>query len=208
MWAVLASLALAGDPGLAVREAVADRLGVPLADVELVDLGAAGLPTDVEWRVDLPAVGPWWGTVPLVVRSPDGVLRYALRSRITVWQELPVAARAVGAGEPVEVTLARLPRERLRGEVPVDPSASWEARVDLGAGTPLTTARVRPRPDREAGSLVTIVAGSERLWVAANGRLGEDAFVGRPVRVANLDTHAVLVGVYQPDGSVRVGGVR
>lgn len=208
MLALLVPLALAGDPELAVREAIAARVGAPLADVELVDLGVSGLPAEVDWRVDLPAVGPWWGTVPLVIRSADGARRYAVRARVTVWQELPVAAKPAAAGEPVEVHLARLPRERLRGEAPVDPSARWEARVDLPAGAPVTTLRARPRPDGEEGTLVTIVAGTDRLRVAANGRLGEDAFVGRPVRVANLDTHALLVGVYQPDGSVRVGGAR
>lgn len=205
---LLVVLLRAGEPALVLREVVAARLSVPVTDVEVGGLGVEGLEADLDWRVDLPALGPWWGSVPVVLRSADGTRRYAIRPEITVWQELPVAARSTRAGDPVEPASARVSRASLRGETPVDPGARWEARVDLAAGQPLTTSRVRPLPDAQAGSLVEIVAGSPGLRVMANGRLGADAFVGQPVTVSNLDTHALLVGVFMSDGSVWVGGAR
>lgn len=201
----LAAIASASTPSAAIRAAVAQKVGVVLEDVEVHGVSLPTAPADADWIVDLPTVGPVWGEPAVVLHV--GTTRFVLRPHVTVWQTLPVAAQAASAGEPVSVTTARVARDTLRGAVPVDATHTWEARVDLAAGAPLTTSVVRARPDGAQGQQVRIVAGQGPLSVQAPGQLGEDAFVGDRVHVVNLATRTQLVGTYQADGSVLVGGL-
>lgn len=205
MWWACALALAAASPEAAVREAVAARLHVPLDDVEVAPLQLAAA---ADWRAELPTVGPVWGSVPVVIfgTSASGPVRYAVRPRITVFQELPVAAGATAAGTAVTVRTARVALDDLRGATPVDPALRWEARVDLAPDTPLTTRCVRPLPDAKEGATVRIVAGSGPLRVMSVGRLGDDAFVGAEVIVESLATRTQLRGVLQADGTVYVGG--
>lgn len=205
MWCLLPLAWAAATPELAVREAIAARVGVPVADVEVVGLR---LPAGEDWRAEVPSVGQLWGDVPVTVRGvlPTGETRYGVRAHVTVFQELPVATSAVHVGEVVPVTTARVAMDSLRGATPVDPAGRWEARSDLAALTPLTTRCVRPRPDAKEGANVAIVAGRGPLRVVAPGQLSEDAFVGADVHVINLATRTVLVGRFTEDGQVAVGG--
>jgi flagella basal body P-ring formation protein FlgA len=207
LWAL--ATAWGADPAEAIAEAVADRLAVPVEDVEISELGLpANVPT-ASWLAELPSVGPLWGHVPVVLRGAAGeqVLRYTLRPNIRVWRELPVAGKATAAGGRIEVKLRRVALDTLRGADPADPDQDWQARVDLAENAPLTTTNVRPMPAAVEGSAVRIVSGSGRLVVVAPGQLAEDAFLGRGVQVVNLSTRKVLQGVYETDGIVRVGGV-
>lgn len=205
MWCLLPLAWAAATPELAVREAIAARVGVPVADVEVVGLR---LPTGDDWRAEVPGIGQLWGDVPVTVRGvlPTGEVRYGVRAHVTVFQELPVATSAVHVGEVVPVTTARVAMDSLRGATPVDPAGQWVARSDLAARTPLTTRCVRPRPDAKEGATVAIVAGRGPLRVVAPGQLSEDAFVGADVHVINLATRTVLVGRFTEDGQVAVGG--
>lgn len=201
--------ARANDPSLVLRTAIADRLHVTPADVEVTGLEAMAtvLPATLDWTVDLPAVGAVWGNVPVVFRAATaaGPRREVARPHIAVWLSLPVAASAVMAGQRVTVALARVACDQLRGEDPVDPAGSWQARTDIRAGAPLTSARVRPMPDAVAGATVRIRAGRDGLAVVAPGQLADDAFIGAQVHVVNLVTHAQLTGTYDANGDVRVG---
>jgi flagella basal body P-ring formation protein FlgA len=205
MLCILAMAFAASTPEQAIRDAVAARVGVPVTDVEVQPLG---LPEGTGWAAELPAVGVVWGVVPVTVRGvlPTGDARYAVRPRIEVFKQLPVATLAVSSGEVVPVTIARVAMDSLRGATPVDATRAWEARVDLPAQTPLTTRSVRLRPDAKAGRTVSIIAGSGPLRVMAPGQLSEDAFVGATVHVVNLATRVVLVGTFTEDGHVDVGG--
>lgn len=206
MFSLLAvAAAFASTPSAAIQAAVAAKVGVPAADVEVHGVELPTAPTSVDWLVDLPSVGPVWGDVSVTLHA--GTSRYLVRPRVTVWQTLPVAAKSARAGERVEITTARVARDTLHGQAPVDPTHSWQARVDLVAGAPLTTTVVRERPDAAQGQTVRIVAGAGPLVVFAPGQLGEDAFVGDRVHVVNLATRTQLVGTLQGDGTVRVGGL-
>lgn len=203
MLAALAALAWASSAEDAVRAAVAARLDVPLADVEVREVGLpAGAPADAAWDVRLPAAGPLCGTVPVVLRAGEG--RWAVRPRVTVYAQVPVAAEAAKAGTRVRLTLERRPLEELRGEAPVDPSASWQARVPFAPGDPVTEGRVRPWPDALEGSAVQLVAGARGLSVTAPGRLIQDGFVGERVSALNLATRSVVVGTLGDDGRVHL----
>jgi flagella basal body P-ring formation protein FlgA len=207
MWWLCAHALAAASPELAVQEAVAARLDVPVTDVEV---GPLGLPQGLNWVAELPSVGPVWGKVRVTVRGvlPSGDARYVLSSDIQAFRQLPIAASAVRAGEVVPVTTARVAMDSLRGATPVDPAGTWVARTDMLAQAPLTTRSVRPRPDAQEGQSVRIVAGSGAVRVSAPGQLGEDAFVGAEIHVVNLATRAVLVGRYTAEGEVLVGELR
>ena len=187
-------LLFAFTPAEAIRDAVARREAVPVADVEVGELGTlSGAPADAQWSVRLPEHG-LCGRVPVVLTA--GNQRYAVTAPITVWRDLPVAAAAVRSGDAITLNTARVPCTLLRGETPVDPSKFWEAGVSIAAGAPVTLARVHTLPDVQKGANVRIEATAGALTVAAPGKLLEDGFSGQKVSVLNLATHAVLEGTY------------
>lgn len=205
----LASVAAAADPASVVAAAVAARAGVPLGDVTVQ---AIALP-DAAWSVELPDLGSLCGGTPVVLRATvDGrPVRHSVRAAVDVLREVPVAARDTAAGEEVALSTARVSCDRLRTERPADPATAWVARTALRAGDPVTTARVRPRPDARDGADVALWAGTDHVRVTAPGRLSGDAFVGERVHVINLATRTQQTGIYQADGTVRLtagGGTR
>jgi flagella basal body P-ring formation protein FlgA len=202
IWGALAAgPARAATPAEAVRDAVAAHLSVSKDDVEVSGIGVLpGAPVDADWAVTLPNAGPLTGDLRVTVRS--GAARYTVVPHVTVWRSLPVAADAVAANAPVHVTMARVSSDRLRGAAPVDPDASWAARVDLAAGDPLTVTTARPCPDAPKGSEVRILAGEAPLSITAPGQLLDDGFVGGRVAVLNLATRVVVTGTYRGDALV------
>lgn len=201
----LLSTASAGIAEDAVRDTVAAQLEVPRGDVEVQGIGVlAGLAPDAACSVQLPQVGSVEGIVQVVLYC--GEQRHLTRAMVQVWRTVPVAAMAAKAGERVEMTMERVSGTRLRGEVPVEGGRAFRARVDLGAGDPLTTARAAPWPDAPRGAEVLLVAGSGLgLVVTANGQLLQDGWVDKRVGVLNLATRAVLQGTLRADGAVVLG---
>lgn len=212
MFLALATFALATDPVTAITRAVAERVGVAISDVEV---GPPGLPEgttiDADWVVDLPNVGSICGSaVTLVLRSttPAGAhAKYTVRPRIIVWQDIPVATVAATPGQPVLSRLARTSCDRLRGETPVGQGA-FQAQTTFRVGDPVTTARVRPMPDKLEGAEVNVIAEEGGVRVRATGTLTEDAYVGKTVHVLNSATKAVVVGRLADDGAVHLGVTR
>ncbi len=193
----------------AVRTAIAQRTGYPPSDVEVRTLGLPDTAPDTgTFEVELPPNGPYCGGVSLrltISGDKGAVFRYTLRPHVTIWLEAPLAARNINPGEPVSVRMGRIPMETLRGENPVDPEKPWQARISIAQGEPVTEERAVPLPDAREGSSVTVVAGRGSVVVQAPGRLDEDAYIGRPVRVINLATRTVVTGTYRADGLVQVG---
>jgi flagella basal body P-ring formation protein FlgA len=198
---LLTGSASAALPEAVVREVVAARAGVALADVEVGPLGLpASALVDGAWQVSLPSNAVFTGATTMTLSN--GPARFVVRPRVVVWREVPVAASAVSAGSPVEVGSARVASDVLRGEVPVDPSLAWDATVSFTAGQPVTMNRVRPRADVREGAAVRIEAGVGPLSVSAPGELLSDARVGQRVAVLNLATRAVQDGVYRGENVV------
>lgn len=190
-----------------IRAQVADRLGVAPGDVEVMSLGLTAVPAGAAWSVELPA-GDLWGTVVLrlVARLPDGSeRRYTTYTKLSVWMELPVAAASAAPGEPVAVSVERRRRESVRSGAPVDPARRWQARGSVAAGDVLTTYKVEAIPDALSGASVRLVSERGALRVEAPGRLSGDAFIGEPVEAVNLATQAVVTGIYEGGGRVRLG---
>jgi flagella basal body P-ring formation protein FlgA len=202
------SSASAGIAEDAVRDTVAAHLEVAPEDVEVQGLGAlAGVNPDATCSVQLPQVGSVEGIVQVVLYcdSPGGQTRHLTRAVIQVWRTVPVAAWGVEAGERVETTMERVSGHRLRGEIPVEGTGAFRARVPLAAGEPITTSRAAPWPDAPRGADVLLVAGSDTgLVVTANGQLLQDGWVDKRVGVLNLATRTVLQGTFRSDGTVVV----
>jgi len=201
---VVALSAFAAGPADQIRVAVARQLGVDAADVEIRSVGAVvGLPEDDVCAVQLPRVGAVAGLVPVTLQCSAG--RWQTHAVVEVWQTVPVAAAAARAGERVELRTERVSTYQLRGEEPIPADGAWTARVDLDAGAPLTTTRVRPAPDLDRGSPVRLIVGDQHFRVTADGELLQEGWNGKPVSVLNLSTRAVLEGVYAGDGVVLLG---
>jgi hypothetical protein len=83
----------------AVRVAVSERTGHPLADVEVRNLGLPETtPPAGHWEVELPNDGPYCGTVSVrltAVRSEGSTLRYNLRPHVTIWTQAPRQSRSM-----------------------------------------------------------------------------------------------------------------
>ncbi len=203
MYALLAvAAAFAATPQESVRAAVAARLRVPPADVEVAPLeDIVGLPTS-GCAVELPRVGAVEGSVPVVLLCGSG--RWSTRVYVDVWRVVPVAAEAAERGETVTIATERRSTRELRGDPLIEGEGPWRARVAMQAGEPLTTTRVAPVPDAARGAAVILEAGGDRFMVRASGELLVDAWVDQSVTVLNLSTRTVVAGVYRGDGRVTV----
>jgi hypothetical protein len=196
-------------PGDAIRTAVAARLAVPAADVEVYDLGLpADAPADADFRVKLPSYPLRSGHLPVTLEVLDGPAagRWAVRPALRLYAALPVALRPAAPGEPILLGSARMAVEALRGAEPVDPALAWEARVGIEAGQPVTASTARLVPDVRGGAVLPAVVRRGALEVRCDARLQDDARFGDTVRVVSLSTNARLAGVLQADGTVLLGG--
>jgi len=196
----------------AVRTHVGERLSVDLEDVEVLHLGlVAGFECaeDARFFVESSPAEDFMGHVDLRITGMDegGTCGSArVRSRIRVWKTVAVVQEQAAAGTEIVLGEARVMLESIHG-IPLEPGTGpWEARVDMAKGSVATTNRVRPLPDGRSGDAVTIEAGSGGLRITAKGRLMEDGCLGEQVRVANLATDRVMVGVLIESGRVRAGG--
>lgn len=208
MWAFFFSLSFAADPSVVLRDAIATRLEVSSSDVEVRSLGIANVPENADWKVELPNTGNLWGTISVrLVASQNGVeiQRYTAYAKVSVWDDVPVAALAARPGEAVTIELMRMNMEDLHGATPIDPQRAWKAKTTLQPGQPLTTSRVESVPDALKGSKVRVLVHRGALSIETTGVLTEDAWVGQPVTVQSLSTQVELTGVYDQNGLVSVG---
>lgn len=198
--------------GGAVQDEVAQALSVARADVEVAHLGLRSdlpCPPEASLRVELPRRSPLPEQLDLtVVAEHRGreCARARLRSRVRVWQSVPVAASATAPGSAIEVAQGRVLRSSVQG-VPVDPAQGpFVARSALAPGDPLTLDRVRTPPDERSGGLVTLVATRGAVSLETRGRLVRDARVGDTVEVINSATGVLVRGILVEPGRVRAGG--
>lgn len=140
-----------------------------------------------------------------VVREGVVLTHRTLQPGLDIQVEVPVAASAVMAGEPVRVRIGLVPVQSLRGEpVSLTDGGEWQARVRIAEGAPVTENLVQPMPDALSGTTVTVVVRRGTLTITAPGRLLEDAHLGRSVRVVNDSTSVALEGVLVAPGTVEI----
>ena len=199
--------AWAGSPAEAVQAAIAEKLGVPAVDVQVQKVGLGTVPEDCSWTVDFPS-DQLWGTVSIELQaelSDKSIRHYRSWAKVSVWAEIPVAAEDVAPGQKIPVRMERQQLDLLYGAHPVDPDKKWRANVALSEGEVLTSTRVQPWPDATKDSPVQIRVQRGALVIQAPGKLTEDAWVGEVVEVTNLLTQVALTGIFEADGSVRIG---
>ncbi len=121
---------------------------------------------------------------------PVGVWHF--RPALDVWINVPVAAQSVSAGEAVKSEHGLVRIQDVQGDLAGD--GVWLARVSLKKGEALTRRVLKAQPDSAKGSRVRIESRKGPLTVSADGRLMEDAFVGKSVRVLNLATKSTHKG--------------
>lgn len=165
---------------------------------EKVEVSWLGLRADLAGGAD--AVYHWSGS-PCQSRPnlkltavEDGipVATWRFRPALNVWLSVPVSAQDTAIGEVVHAEPGLVRIQDLHGEFPGE--GVWIARVGLEKGEPLTQRVLRHRPDSPKGARVRIESKHGSLTVSADGRLMEDAFFGKPVRVLNLVTRATHKG--------------
>jgi len=202
---VLLSAAPAATPQAALVEAIAARVGGSAADVAVADLVLpADVPADAEFTVNLPSYAIREGHVSVSLSSDRGVWR--LYPEVRLWVHVPVAAADVARGDVVTTRTERVRLGELRGGTPVDPGVTWLATTTLHAGQPVTTGRVRARPDLLQGATVDVYVQRGALSVRAPGQLLADGVIGQPVAVLNLATRTQQFGTLRADGTVLLGG--
>ena len=207
--AVLAAPAEAATPTEAIRAAVAERLSMSVADVEVFDVELpAGAPANADYNVRLPSYGLQSGRQPLELEviAGAGAGSWRVRPMVRLYGLVPVAEVAVAAGAPIPFRLERMALDTLRGASPVNPSLPWEARVSISAGRPVTPSLARLVPDVREGEVVPVVVRRGPLEVRCEARVEADARFGDAVPVLNLTTHTRLAGILQPDRTVLLGG--
>jgi len=188
----------------------ASALSLPEVEASLVAYATASCSAekvDVTWlglRAELPGGSKasfHWSGSPCQSRPklkltavengvPVGVWHF--RPALDVWINVPVAAQSASAGEPVKSEDGMVRIQDVQGDLAGE--GVWIARVALEKGEALTRRVLRIRPDSAKGSRVRIESRQGPLTVSADGRLMEDAFVGKSVRVLNLATKSTQKG--------------
>jgi hypothetical protein len=120
------------------------------------------------------------------------VSTWRFRPALDVWLNVPVSAQDTAIGEVVRAEAGLVRIQDIHGEFPGE--GVWVARVGLEKGEPLIQRVLRHQPDTPKGARVRIESNHGPLTVSAEGRLMEDAFVGKPVRVLNLVTRVTHSG--------------
>ncbi len=75
----------------------------------------------------------------------------------------------------------------------------------IGKGKPILEEHLTRAPSAKKGSVVPVKYSSGAITVESNGQLVEDAYIGEPVSVKNLDTNKTITGIYDASGTVLIG---
>jgi flagella basal body P-ring formation protein FlgA len=168
-------------------------------------------PVDV--RLSTLVSQPGFGSLPVTVSlesSGREFKRGVVTVRLRPEQPVLVAARPIEAGTVIR-------EEDLREEIVADArpvpgrieqrseAVGRRATRALRAGTVLRHDLVGEVPVVARGDTVTIRLERGPLRIEALGRAREDAAVGAPVRVLNLESRREVVGIVKEDGVVHVG---
>jgi len=80
------------------------------------------------------------------------------------------------------------------------------ARRTLLPGRPIPPGAVEEARVVSVGGLVSLVYEADGIAIATTGQAMQNGFAGQAVQARNLDSGVVVIGVVQPDGSIRLKG--
>jgi flagella basal body P-ring formation protein FlgA len=126
---------------------------------------------------------------------------------------VPVLSQRMRRGDPIgiddvqwlEVRDGRLPANAILDE---DGLVGLTARRSLRPGVPVLSSDVRPPTVVEKGAVVTMKHTTPAMTLTVRGLALEDGALGDVVRVSNLQSHSVVVGIVSAAGEILVGGGR
>lgn len=147
----------------------------------------------MQYKIDVPANR--FGNVSIGV--DNGVRKYSFSVLLKAYKEIYVASGLIRKGEDVasKSTLMRMDMGKVHGD-PVMKLKGYIATMNIPAGRPITSGVIEKEPDALKDSNVTIVYKSGNLEIVAQGRLIEDAFEGKIVRVENISSGKIIRGEY------------
>jgi len=146
----------------------------------------------------------------LVARSSSGPVVQTVTGRVMISRDVPVLARRLASGTVIgesDLVWQSIPQERLTGEVLTDASQIIGLELRHGqAEDALLRARdlIPPRLVKR-GSLVTMMVATPSLRITTQGRALQDGALGDIVRITNVQSHRIVEGTVQANGTVRIG---
>ena len=196
----------------ALQDAVVERLGDDVIDIEIVHLGvraesSCGDSTDL--KINLSPTEDFQGPLDAHAEIFDarGLCEsWRFNPRVAIWKMIPSAGASVSAGDVVEVSLQKGRYDQVQGSLIEPSSGPWLAMTALQKGEPLTNERLKRKPVNTDGDEVVLLVTTGTLRITAKGRLMSDAYIGQQVRVLSLATNTVVEGKLTQYGTVQIGG--
>ncbi len=172
----------------------------PSTRATVLDLGLAGIPEDLHWRIQ----GYPCRERPRLrlIGTRDGAVVRALtfQPHLKLDREGWRVVRDAKPGDTVQLERAWVPY----ATPPVELRPPMRARRALRAGQVLGPLDAEPLPDAERGDDVELLLHRGALTVRSSGRLLTDARLGERVRARHAVTGVVLEGTLTDPGTVEV----
>ncbi len=199
---------------LAVMRPALEAAGAP-ADAEL-DLGGFAppmLPTEGA-RLDVSQLdydGASGRFTAMLTATQDGgePLRLRLAGAVAAMVELPVLLHRAAPGMPIgpsDLQMARVRATLVRGQSVAAPAQAvgMVARRPIPPGQPIALADLARPLAVERGAAVLLELDSAGLTLTAQGQALDGGAAGERVRVLNMGSRAVLFGLVEGSGRVRI----
>lgn len=150
----------------------------------------------------------------LGIEEPDGrSVRLPFEAALRAMVGVPVPIRPIAAGTPLTAELFRIqpwPRDRLDQDDIQDLARleGSEAARRLGEGRPVAQKALRPPRAIRRGELVTVSFERRSMRLTLQARALDDAAIGEPIRLSNLDSNRQFTGMVTGPGEAAVGDSR
>ncbi|WP_303851756.1 flagellar basal body P-ring formation chaperone FlgA [Seleniivibrio woodruffii] len=148
---------------------------------------------NMQYKIDIPVNR--FGNVSVGV--DNGTRKYSYSVLLRAYKDVYIASSLIKKGDSVasKTTIYKMDMSKVHGE-PVMKLNGFMASINIPAGRVITDNIVEKQPDALKDSNVTIIYRSDNLEIAAQGRLTEDAYEGKNVRVENIASGKIIRGMY------------
>jgi flagella basal body P-ring formation protein FlgA len=136
-----------------------------------------------------------------IVRESGEATNLVVQPALTIWMQVPVAAKDIQTGQLVYPVRGLVKLSSLSGTVV---PAGGEARVPIAAGKPITTMNVREPYDARVGNTVTLQVIRGPITLTTPGKLMSNARIGDKVRVVNHHNQTVMTGTLLSPDNVQI----
>lgn len=189
------------------------RIATAGARIQLTAFSAR-LPITFETRLSVERIsyqpaGNRFIAVLVATGDDDIAQRFTVAGRLLQTIEMPVPVRRLQAGEIIDAedlqwVSLRDRRVSARAVQQSDNLIGRVARRTLPAGVPINATDVKRPVLIDKGAAVTVILEAPNMQLSVRGRAMEDGAVGQSIRVANLESRAIVIGVVTPAGQVAI----